>query len=77
MPPASDSTPLSSFEQDVITEINAIVSPVGGSVVNRGKIEVPCRATDSRGRTQPQKREAARLDGYANNWYDRVRCVVV
>lgn len=42
-----------------------------------GAVELTCRATDSRGRTQPENREAARLDGYANNWYHRVRCVVV
>ena len=34
-----------------------------------GAIDLICRATDSRGRMQPEKREAARLDGYVNNWY--------
>jgi DMSO/TMAO reductase YedYZ molybdopterin-dependent catalytic subunit len=42
-----------------------------------GKVEFECRATDDGGFTQPLKRDPARLDGYANNWYHRIRCVVV
>jgi len=29
------------------------------------------------GRTEPEEREAERLDGYANNGYHRIRCVVL
>ena len=42
-----------------------------------GAADLTCRATDSRGRTQPDMRDPARLDGYANNWCHRVRCIVI
>jgi DMSO/TMAO reductase YedYZ molybdopterin-dependent catalytic subunit len=41
-----------------------------------GVIEFVCRATDDKGNVQPAQRDPGRLDGYANNWYHRVRCVV-
>lgn len=42
-----------------------------------GAVELVVRAKDAQGRVQPPGRDPARLDGYANNWYHRVRCVVV
>jgi len=42
-----------------------------------GVVGLTCRATDESGNTQPERADPARLDGYANNWYHRVRCVVV
>ncbi len=42
----------------------------------RGAAELVCRATDGKGFSQPLVRDRSRLDGYANNWYHRVRCVV-
>ncbi len=42
----------------------------------RGVVEFVCRATDDRGFVQPAQRDPKRLDGYANNWYHRVKCVV-
>ncbi len=43
----------------------------------RGSVEFLCRATDEKGSTQPAQRDPKRLDGYGNNWYHRVRCVVI
>lgn len=42
-----------------------------------GAVELVARAKDVQGHVQPAERDPARLDGYANNWYHRVRCVVV
>jgi DMSO/TMAO reductase YedYZ molybdopterin-dependent catalytic subunit len=42
-----------------------------------GPVEFVSRARDADGQTQPAERDASRLDGYANNWYHRVRCTVV
>ena len=42
-----------------------------------GSAELVCRATDSQGHTQPERRDAERLDGYAQNRYHRVEVVVV
>ena len=42
-----------------------------------GAVELVCRATDSQGHTQPERRDPVRLDTYANNWYHRVQCIVV
>ena len=42
-----------------------------------GAVELVVRARDSEGSQQPSERDPLRLDGYANNWYHRVRCVVV
>lgn len=43
----------------------------------RGSIEFLCRATDEKSSAQPAQRDPQRLDGYANNWYHRVRCVAI
>lgn len=42
----------------------------------RGRIELVCRATDSAGNTQPAHRDPQRLDGYGDNVYHHVPCVV-
>jgi DMSO/TMAO reductase YedYZ molybdopterin-dependent catalytic subunit len=42
-----------------------------------GAAELVCRATDSHGHSQPERRDADRLDGYGQNWYHRVGVVVV
>jgi sulfite oxidase len=42
-----------------------------------GPVELVARAKDSQGQVQPAERDPAQLDGYTNNWYHRVRCVVV
>jgi len=42
-----------------------------------GPVEFVARAKDTTGQVQPAERDPARLDGYTNNWYHRVRCVVV
>jgi DMSO/TMAO reductase YedYZ molybdopterin-dependent catalytic subunit len=42
-----------------------------------GVLELVCRATDVRGYTQPEQRGTGRLDDYENNWYHRVRVIVV
>lgn len=43
----------------------------------RGPVEIIARAKDTKGMIQPPGRDRTRLDGYANNWYHRIRCVVV
>jgi len=43
----------------------------------RGVVELVCRARDEKGTVQPAQRDSNRLDGYINNWYHRVRWVVV
>jgi DMSO/TMAO reductase YedYZ molybdopterin-dependent catalytic subunit len=42
-----------------------------------GAAEIVCRAADTRGRVQPEQRDPERLDGYGQNWYHRVRVLVV
>lgn len=42
-----------------------------------GPTELVARAKDATGQVQPAERDSQRLDGYTNNWYHRVRCVVV
>jgi DMSO/TMAO reductase YedYZ molybdopterin-dependent catalytic subunit len=42
-----------------------------------GAVKLICRATDQRGYTQPVERDPKRLDGYVNNWFHYVTCVVV
>ena len=42
-----------------------------------GVVEFVARAEDAQGQMQPAERDPARLDGYTNNWYHRVRCVLV
>jgi DMSO/TMAO reductase YedYZ molybdopterin-dependent catalytic subunit len=43
----------------------------------RGATELVSRATDNKGIQQPERRDPARLDGYGDNWWHRVRCVVM
>ena len=42
-----------------------------------GPADLVCRATDTQGHTQPERRDTERLDGYGQNWYHRVQVVVV
>jgi DMSO/TMAO reductase YedYZ molybdopterin-dependent catalytic subunit len=42
-----------------------------------GAVEIVARARDTNGLKQPPARDAMRLDSYTNNWYHRVRCVVI
>jgi DMSO/TMAO reductase YedYZ molybdopterin-dependent catalytic subunit len=37
-----------------------------------GRVELVCRATDSLGNMQPERRDPDRLDGYGQNWYHRI-----
>ena len=41
-----------------------------------GNTELICRATDTQGHSQPERRDTERLDGYGHNWYHRVKVVV-
>jgi DMSO/TMAO reductase YedYZ molybdopterin-dependent catalytic subunit len=43
----------------------------------RGVIEIMCRATDETGARQPAHRDASRVDGYVDNWYHGIRCMVL
>lgn len=47
------------------------------ALTQAGAIVLVARAKDAQGMQQPPERDAARQDGYTNNWYHRVRCVVV
>lgn len=42
-----------------------------------GVVEIVCKATDSAANTQPPRRDPGRVDYYAYNVWDRIRCVVV
>ena len=42
-----------------------------------GPVELVCRAFDASGNEQPEHRDSQRVDSYAYNIYNRVRCVVV
>jgi DMSO/TMAO reductase YedYZ molybdopterin-dependent catalytic subunit len=44
---------------------------------NAGAVELLAKATDSAGNSQPLQREPQRVDRYAYNVCDRIRCVVV
>jgi DMSO/TMAO reductase YedYZ molybdopterin-dependent catalytic subunit len=46
-------------------------------LTQRGVVEFACRATDVTGAIQPMERDPSRLDGYAFNVVERVRCVLV
>jgi DMSO/TMAO reductase YedYZ molybdopterin-dependent catalytic subunit len=45
-------------------------------LTERGALQFECRAKDGQGFAQPAQRDPQRIDGYVNNWYHRVRCVV-
>jgi DMSO/TMAO reductase YedYZ molybdopterin-dependent catalytic subunit len=44
---------------------------------DRGVLELIARARDASGHSQPQSPDPVRIDRYANNWFHRVRIVVV
>lgn len=46
-------------------------------VVRAGTVEIVSRATDLTSHSQPPRRDPRRLDSYAYNIWDRIRCVVV
>lgn len=43
----------------------------------RGALELIARARDASGQSQPQSSDPMRIDRYANNWFHRVRIVIV
>jgi DMSO/TMAO reductase YedYZ molybdopterin-dependent catalytic subunit len=43
----------------------------------RGVLELISRARDASGQSQPQSSDPRRIDRYANNWFHRVRIVIV
>ncbi len=47
------------------------------NLTQRGAVEFASRATDQAGAIQPAKPEPGRLDGYAYNYIQQVRCVVL
>ena len=65
----ADMSPGSRYEW-VLWRASLELSRLGGT-------ELVCRATDSNGHTQPERRTAERLDGYGQNWYHRVQVAVV
>jgi len=60
-----------------VEDLEWVVWKASLELTQPGAIELVARAKDGRGQVQPAERDPARLDGYANNWYHRVRCVVV
>jgi len=62
---------------DLGTEFEWAVWKASLELSRPGAVEIVARAKDAKGMEQPPERDSTRLDGYANNWYHRVRCVVV
>jgi sulfane dehydrogenase subunit SoxC len=58
-------------------DLEWVVWKASVELTQAGPVEFVARAKDSQGLMQPAERDPARLDGYTNNWYHRVRCVVV
>lgn len=42
----------------------------------RGPVRIVCRAKDKKGNIQPPDRDPSRLDGYVENQYHSIRCVI-
>jgi len=59
------------------TDLEWVVWKASFELTQPGAVEFAARARDAQGQVQPADRDSARLDGYTNNWYHRVRCVVV
>jgi hypothetical protein len=59
------------------TDLEWVAWEISWELTQPGQVEFVVRARDTQGQAQPAERDPARLDGYANNWYHRVRCVVV
>ncbi len=59
------------------TDLEWVVWKASLELTQPGAVELVARAKDAQGHVQPVERDPARLDGYTNNWYHRVRCVVV
>jgi len=62
---------------DSATDFEWTIWKASLELTQRGVVEVVARAKDAKGMIQPPERDSTRLDGYTNNWYHRVRCVVV
>ena len=58
------------------TDLEWVVWKASAELTQPGAVEFVVRARDAQGQVQPAERDPARLDGYTNNWYHRVRCVV-
>jgi len=54
-----------------------VIWKISVELTETGTVELVSRAKDTTGQVQPVERDTSRLDGYANNWYHRVRCTVV
>jgi DMSO/TMAO reductase YedYZ molybdopterin-dependent catalytic subunit len=59
------------------TALEWVVWKASLELTRPGAVEFVARAKDAQGQVQPAERDSARLDAYTNNWYHRVRCVVV
>jgi DMSO/TMAO reductase YedYZ molybdopterin-dependent catalytic subunit len=59
------------------TDLEWVAWEISWELTQPGQVEFVVRARDTQGQAQPAERDPARLDGYTNNWYHRVRCVVV
>jgi len=62
---------------DLGTDLEWVVWKASLELTHRGAVELVARAKDAQGQVQPTERDPGRLDGYANNWYHRVRCVAI
>jgi DMSO/TMAO reductase YedYZ molybdopterin-dependent catalytic subunit len=61
----------------VDTDLEWVAWKASLELTRPGAMEFVVRARDAQGQMQPAERDPARLDAYTNNWYHRVRCVVV
>ena len=59
------------------TDFEWVVWKASLELTQPGTVELVARAKDAQSQVQPAERDPARLDGYANNCYHRVRCVAV
>jgi sulfane dehydrogenase subunit SoxC len=58
------------------SDLEWVVWKAFAELTQSSAVEFVVRARDDQGQVQPAERDPARLDGYTNNWYHRVRCVV-
>jgi DMSO/TMAO reductase YedYZ molybdopterin-dependent catalytic subunit len=59
------------------TDLEWVIWKASWELIQPGAVEFVARAKDAQGQVQPAERDPQRLDGYTNNWYHRVHCVVV
>ncbi len=74
---SNGSVPWQSAMLDPGADLEWVVWKARLELTQPGPVEFVARAKDSKGQVQPAERDQARLDGYTNNWYHRVSCVVV